>query len=59
MRLKAYEGDWPAETLNVVLALRIIVKWMAQNKTPSEIVEAFESKLGILDFLLLSNLGLS
>jgi hypothetical protein len=32
---------------------------MAQNKTPSEIVEAFESKLGILHCLLLSNLGLS
>ena len=47
MRLKAYEGDWPTETLNVVLALRIIVKWMAQNKAPTEIVEAFESKKGI------------
>ena len=45
MRLKAYEGDWPSETINILLSIRIVIKWMAQNKIPQDIVDIMERKI--------------
>ena len=45
MRLKAYEGDWPSETINILLSIRIVIKWMAQKKVPQDIVDIMERKI--------------
>jgi hypothetical protein len=45
MRLKAYEGDWHSETINILLSIRIVIKWMAQNKVPQDIVDIMERKI--------------
>lgn len=43
MRFKAYEGEWPVDTVNLILAIRITIKWLAQYKKPADIIQMMEN----------------